>query len=134
MVLERIARGGVTNWYVCERRDDLRRVAAMLRSGSRVSFYLDGRIERIAYGADTGVAVRQFIERHGEALVGRLGADGVQIDMCLVSGLTELQEREAEIYDAEVFIGEFPAPDNDGVRAINFQLPDEDGVVRPHPH
>jgi len=135
IVLERLARGGgATRWYCCRDVADLAEIAGALRSGSRVSFYFDGRLR---LGHDVGDAVaslRDRIRPNHDVVLGVL-VDRVHLDMTLISTPEELDEAASEIAGATALVfGDYPAADNDGVAALTLVLPDEDGVVRRHPY
>jgi hypothetical protein len=71
----------------------------------------------------------------GDAVIGRLGDDQLEINVEFVASPAELEEYASELPSgAEVIYGRFPGRDNDGLRAVTIDLPDRDGVVRPHPH
>jgi hypothetical protein len=62
-------------------------------------------------------------------------AEGIEIDVEFIAGDEELRDFAAGLASrARVVYGRFPAADDDGVRAITFDLPDRDGIFRPHPH
>jgi hypothetical protein len=135
VVLERIARGaGATRWYWLESIHSLDRLCARLYPGSVVNFYFDDRIQRKILDDDVEDEILDLAVRHGEALVGRLEEDGLEIAVDLVCAADELWEA-ISTYPArtQVFFGTFPGNDDDGVNAITMRLPDADGVVRRHP-
>ncbi|MGE3167175.1 MAG: hypothetical protein AB7O52_19895 [Planctomycetota bacterium] len=136
VVLERIARGGgATSWYYCSDETALSQVEARLSPGSVVSFYFDDRIKRGQYTHDLNEAVLRVLERDPDCVVGGLGSDQVEIDVCYVTGQEDLDEFVASLPDdAILFHGAVPARDSDGVQAITVVIPDADGVIRDHPH
>ncbi len=136
VVLERIARGGgATRWYVCRDREALTALAAVLSPGSVVSFYFDGRIAELPYSPGLRVEVERIMRDSGEAVLAQPGPDGLELEVEFVTSLGEYDEF-AEVLGSHstVFVGAFPARDDDGVNAITLTLPDKDGVVRAHPH
>jgi hypothetical protein len=135
-VYERIARGaGATSWYYCSDGSALARIAELLRPGSVVSFYFDERLARHAWSPDLPARIMRIVAETGDAVVGSLRPDGVVIDAILILSKADLDEGLAELGPvSELYCGAAPSRDNDGVNAVTFQLPDEDGVVRPHPH
>lgn len=135
VILERIARGGgATNWYWCRDAGDLPLIESELSPGSVVSFYFDGRVSHGPDRERAVAAVRDKVSSLGNIVIGIL-ADRVHIDMTVVVSVDDLVETaEAYPVSSEVFYGEFPGRDNDGLLAITVTLPDNDGVVRGHPH
>jgi hypothetical protein len=135
VVLERIARAaGSTRWYRCRDCATLEALEPLLRSGSVVSFYFDGRIKNSPSAGEVSAAVQTIIERTGEAVFGLLDTDGIQIKDSLVCSSEDLAESMEDAECAtEFFYGEFPYPDDDGLNAVTLRLPDSDGVVRMHP-
>ena len=70
----------------------------------------------------------------GEIVVARPRTDHVEMEVEFVAGEEELREFVAGLPPgASVVYGRFPAVD-DGMRAVTLDLPDRDGIVRPHPH
>jgi hypothetical protein len=137
VVLERIARGGgATQWYHLEQTGDLVRLVERLTPGSAVSFYFDGRIERRFLDENLVDVVLDLIRVQREAVVvGMLSTDRMAIDVEFVAGLGDLSEFLGATLDGvEMFVGAFPARDDDGKDAVTIDLPDPDGVVRRHPH
>ena len=79
--------------------------------------------------------ILDLVHAHGEAVVGVLSPNGVEIEVEFVCGLGELSELLGAAADGiELFVGVFPERDNDGVDAVTLDLPDSDGVFRQHPH
>jgi hypothetical protein len=136
VVLERIARsGGTTRWFFIQGLDQLEALAAALSPGSSVSFYFDDRIRRMELVPQIAEQILRFAAEEGDAVVGRLGADGIEIEVQYVAGPNDLEDiAESLVPGEQVFFGRYPARDNDTVRAVTLDLPDSDGVVRPHPH
>lgn len=136
VVLERLARGGgATNWYYCPDQSRLTTLISLLRPGSVVSFYFDGRICHERLSSEVDKNLRDIIAKTGDAVVGMLCGNGLQLDMTVVTGPNDLSEVFASrVETTTVFYGAFPARDNDGERAVTVTLPDSDGVVRLHPH
>lgn len=134
-VLERIARGaGATRWYVLRSRADLSTLATRLRPGSCVSFYFDDRFElrgndEVARAAIVGIAAEE-----GEAVVGAVSKQDIEVAVDFVATAEELDAWLAEHPGEAIRFGRFPARDNDGEQAVTLDLPDRDGVVRSHPH
>lgn len=136
VVLERIARGGgATRWFVCRDRGDLTAIAAVLSPGSVVSFYFDGRIAEHTFGPGLRHEVERIIGETGEAILSQLGPDALELEVEYVTALSEYDEYTETLGShSTLFLGTFPARDNDGINAITVTLPDRDGVVRAHPH
>lgn len=136
VVLERIARGaGATRWYWLEGVADVDRLVGWLAPGSVVSFYFDGRIGRASSAAELRARCLEIVAASGGAVVGRLGVDGLEIRVEDVAGDASLSEFMADVDSDDVlFVGAFPAADDDGTDAITLVVPDADGIVRGHPH
>lgn len=138
VVLERIARGGgATRWYLVSTEPDLERLDGRLSPGSVVSFYFDGRIAALPWGDDAVIRILDLIAETGDSVVGRLSADGLELAAQSVASAGEIGEFAEDLEPGtyvDVFIGAFPARDNDGLAAVTVTLPDRDGVLRPHPH
>lgn len=106
-----------------------------LAPGSRVSFYFDGRIAARPMNDVTVIRILDLVAGTGDAVVGTLDADGLEITVRIVAGMSELSEFAEELaHKAEVFIGAYPAADDDDHDAVTLTLPDRDGVTRSHPH
>lgn len=70
-----------------------------------------------------------------DIVFGILADDQVSIQVEFISGTSELTEATCDLdSSARVFFGFFPARDNDAIDAVTLQLPDRDGMIRPHPH
>lgn len=137
VILERIAAGGgATNWFFCLDENSLRVIEKKLRPGSATSFYFDGRIRRMTYPPEpSSVLVDEIIRSTGDCVVGSLSKDGVCIDSDIVTSVNEFVEFLSCVTPpSTLFIGAFPARDNDGENAVSVILPDTDGIVRSHPH
>lgn len=136
VVLERIARGGgATEWYYCRGTAELGAVEGKLSPGSVVSFYFDERIRSASYSPQLGTDIAKVIDDTGDAVVGVLGEDGIEIHVDIVVSGDDLAEVMAATSPASrVFYGSFPSRDDDGMRAVTVTLPDRDGIVRGHPH
>ena len=135
VVVERIARGaGATSWYLLRCSDDLDALAARIRPGSRVSLYFDNRFMIGDFGDDARKAAVGIIERDGEAVLGALRPSGIEADTDFPSSADEADDFARDHPNSTIIVGAFPAPDDDGVNAVTVDLPDADGVVRPHPH
>lgn len=136
VVLERIARGaGSTRWYRITTVRDLERLYDVLAPGSVVSFYFDERISVLEWGDETIIRVLDLVAAHGDAVVGTQRADGLELSVQFVGGANELDEFAGGLaLGAQVFVGAFPAAENDGCDSVTVALPDRDGVVRGHPH
>ena len=136
VILERVARAaGATNWFYCCNQAQLQVVESQLLPGSAVSFYFDDRIQAVQYSPQFKPAMEKIIAETRCVVVGLLGHDGLRLDVEYVESAGELAEVTANFDSTTLFFfGEFPGRDNDGVRAVSVVLPDEDGVVRPHPH
>lgn len=114
---------------------DLERLFDRLAPGSRVSFYFDGRIAACPMNDATVIRLLDLFAGTGDAVVGTLGSDGLEISVQIVAGMSELGEFIEELaHGAEVFIGAFPAADDDDHDAVTLTLPDRDGLTRSHPH
>ncbi|MDH5650959.1 MAG: hypothetical protein OEZ39_03690 [Gammaproteobacteria bacterium] len=136
VVLERIARGGgATNWYYCNNVAAFNALKNELSPGSVVSFYFDERIEKCSYSKELNFKIEEIITRTGDCVVGLLKKDAINIDVDYVTSAKELSEFVSQLEPCySFFYGQFPARDNDGSNAITITLPDEDGIVRAHPH
>lgn len=138
IVLERIAAGGGrTCWYFVDRVDDLPSIISKLSPGSLVSFYFDARFKQASYESKTRAAIEQVWLEHREAVVAIRKPQAFELQVTYVSGYEELDDLETcgDLGPGiEVFVGAFPATDNDGEHAITLTLPDADGVVREHPY
>jgi hypothetical protein len=136
VILERIAMGGgATRWYYCSDRTQLEALEAHLRPGSVVSFYFDNRIQSAQYSPELKPKLETIIIDTGDVVLGCLGKDQLHLDIDFVTGPKDLDEVLLSLDSTvRVFYGAFPARDNDGIRAVRVTIPDNDGVVRPHPH
>jgi len=136
VVLERIARGaGRTCWYLCADACALDEVAGRLWPGSSVSFYFDGRIRDGVLSPELLAEIQRLTAKDIDIVFGVLAPDGIDIDVDYPSTPGEVADDAAHLTaGARAFFGLFPARDNDGVDAVTLNLPDADGVVRPHPH
>lgn len=136
IVLERIAYGGgATNWYYCTNPEGLLAIEAALRGGSVVTFCFDDRFVWSEDLAAVEQAANRILESEGCCLVGALCTDGYRLDAQVVLDRIDIEQTIAELTPrGRLVYGGFPARDNDGVAAVTLQLPDADGVVRPHPH
>jgi hypothetical protein len=64
-----------------------------------------------------------------------LSADGIEMEVDFPSSAREVDEQlELAGRPSRVFVGPFPAADNDGSDAITALVPDADGSVRREPH
>jgi hypothetical protein len=135
IVLERIACGvGATRWYFCRDRHALAAIEGELSPGSLVSFYFDERIRKVILSPSVRSEIEQISARDGDAVVCVL-EDDIHIRVDFPSGPLDLDEFASTVGPgATVFVGAFPARDNDDVRAVTVTLPDADGIVRPHPY
>ena len=136
VVLERLPRGGgATRWFSCETAAELRSVFAVLRPASRVSFYFDGRISQCSYDARLAETVARLLVDQGEIVLGTMSADGVEIDVDFPSTIHEVDAQLAAAGSpARVFVGQFPAADNNDRDAFTVLVPDADGSVRSESH
>jgi hypothetical protein len=136
VILERVAFGaGQTNWFVCRDSGEYGSVFAGLLPGSSVSVYFDGRIARSRYGDPVRAAILRIAAAEHDCVVGVLGAEPGRLEVEFIESAGELDEFEQTLGDcSEVYFGSFPGRDNDGVKAVTFTVPDEDGQVRAHPH
>jgi hypothetical protein len=136
IVLERIAYGaGSTIWY-CVRGTQLwTALTNRLRPRSLVSFYFDERIAKTVYDTSARTALETWWTRDGDAVLLTLVPNDIELDYWTIGGDTDLDDLEADgdlKPGDEIYIGPYPARDNDGTNAITVVLPDEDGVVRRH--
>lgn len=135
VVMERIARGGgATRWFFLQSNIAVDQLCGRLSPGSVVSFYFDGRLRRAKFNDEVAGHILDLVVQHGDAVVGSLSEDELEIVVEIVAGPNELSEVSPELAGREVFFGATPGRDNDGLRAITLTLPDSDGVVREHPH
>lgn len=135
LVLERIAYGaGETCWYYCEADSQLEHLARELRPGSILCFYFDDRLSQ-TLSSDALTPATEILRETGEVLIGVLAVDKFHVDMNMILDEEEIVELLAELpSNTTVYVGVFPAPDNDGINAVSVIVPDLDGVVRAHPH
>jgi hypothetical protein len=144
VVLERIARGGgATNWYYCADESALAIIEMRVRPASELLFYFDDQIKKAVYSAEVKQAVHKINADIKDAppgtrdiVFGTLAQDDVAIDMIIGISNKELDEWEAELKMPPPIVcyGEYPDHENDGFRGVIVDLPDEDGIWRPHPH
>jgi hypothetical protein len=136
VVLERLPRAaGATRWFACASAESLQRVLDRLYPASRVSFYFDDRIAECPADDATTRGIAELLNEHGEVVLGWRSADGVEIEVELASSEREAVEALRLAGTASrVFVGVFPAADNDGTAAITAIVPDADGTVRLEPH
>lgn len=136
VVLERIARGaGATRWFRVVTAQDLERLVGVLSPGSLVSFYFDDRVSALTWSDEAVVRVLDLVAAHGDAVVGIPREGELELVVEVVAGANELNEvAEGLGFGAEVFVGGFPAAEDDGADSVTVVLPDQDGVVRAHPH
>ena len=136
VILERLPRAaGAIAWFVYRSEDELKSIVSEFHPGSSVSFYFDDRLSHAVYNPKIHSLLVRTIDRLGEVLIGEYHTGDVHLDMQVVSGEDELDEFVATFGSAtQVYFGSFPPPDNDGRTALTVTLPDEDGVVRHHPH
>ena len=136
VVLERIARGGGdTRWYCCDNVAALTSIRDRFSPGSVVSFHFDDGMKRCLVCDLPMDEIDAIIAREGECIVGRIGHDGIDIETQVICASAEIPAEFPDLRDGERLVyGPFPAPSNDGVNAITFILPDDDGVFRAHPH
>ena len=136
IALERLARAaGATRWFALQHVSQLDDLSLRLSPGSSLSFYFDGRLASRKYSPEVRRQILTIAERDKDAVVGFLSADGLAIEVTFVAGEDDLEQFVQTLSpNAVVFVGAFPARDNDGENAITVDLPDLDGVVRKHPH
>jgi hypothetical protein len=80
-------------------------------------------------------AIEKIFAANGDAVVGVLANDGVEVKAeIIVSGREVAEFMSTTVPGQQVLYGAFPDRDNDGTRALTVTLPDLDGVVRFHPH
>ena|SRR5689334_6056983 len=135
-VLERLARGGgATNWYFCAGVPDLEALGRVLRPGSSVTFYFAINMSRSQLGSLPRDALASCIRSTGDALVLVPRTGTLAVRQFLVIVVDELDEEFADLPpDTEVLFGPYPGPENDGIHSVTLELPDADGILRPHPH
>src|SRR5687767_6182536 len=93
VVFSRIARGGgATDWHYCSDVTKLEALAGRLRPGSVVSFYFDDRIRRAPRSRQLVVEIEKIIEETGDAMVGVLAEDGIDIEADLAVSPMDLAE------------------------------------------
>jgi len=136
VVLERIARGaGGTRWYLLRDPGDVGSLADNLSPGSRVSFYFDGRLALQEYDNTVASEILEIVKVDGEAVIATPRTENIEMEVEFIACDNELRDFAAALPPgASVVYGRFPADDDDGVRAVTLDLPDRDGIVRPHPH
>jgi hypothetical protein len=136
VVLERLARGaGAARWFRVASDRQLELLCAEFSPGSTVSFYFDDRIAFVPYDGAAVLRILDLIATHGDAVVGVLHDSQLEISVAFVAGANELGEFAENLPPKSVvFVGAFPAADDDGHDAVTLSLPDRDGVVRRHPH
>jgi hypothetical protein len=136
VVLERIARGaGATRWFHVVSAGDLELVCNELAPGSTVSFYFDNRIALLPYGDEIVMRILDLIAVHGDAVVGVPKDGQLEFSVDFVAGANELDGFAENLpRHSSVFVGAFPAADDDGHDAVTLTLPDRDGTMRRHPH
>ena len=135
LVLERIAGGGgATEWYYCKDATQLETIKAHLSPGSLVSFYFDHRFCIAQSLAAARTEILDIIGRDGDCVVATIKVEPL-LAATILTGPNELNEFAAtlSVLDTIIYCA-FPAADNDGVHAVTVTVPDEDGVVRSHPH
>lgn len=136
VVLERVARGaGTTRWFHVQSVRDLEPLCARLAPGSIVSFYFDDRISMRPFDDATVALILDIASARGDAVVGRISTDGLEVLTEFIAGPNELGEfADGLAAGSTVYVGAFPAPDSDDRDAVTLTLPDRDGVTRGHPH
>jgi hypothetical protein len=135
IVLERLHREDrAVSWYRCDGASALDEIADRLRPGALVSFYFDGRVRHVRGGSSVASEVEGVLARHGEAVVGTLAADGIEITASTVASVEALTAWIAGASGDDVFYGAVPGRDDDGVTAITLALPDSDGAILPLPY
>ncbi|MFI9381609.1 hypothetical protein [Kutzneria sp. NPDC052558] len=141
IVLERLAYGGgSTNWYRCVDQPALEALADELRHGSDVSFFFGDRFAHRRYTTRTRAEMARFMDylgglpgETGAIVVGHVDDDALHMTVDYPSALEEADDFLAD-FEPEpwIYYGRCPGWENDGVRAVNFKVPDDDGIVRPH--
>jgi hypothetical protein len=134
VVLERVARGGgETRWFYCRTVAEIEQILPRLRPGSRVGFFFDDRLRRAPFSDSVEEELWSMATEAGEVLLGTERQGDPELDMVLLDP-SDFSEHLAEVRAGEVvFYGLFPAIEDDGVSAVSFIPPDQDGVVRPQP-
>jgi hypothetical protein len=136
IVLERIARGaGETQWYHCPDHAHLGAITTELRPGSVVSFYFDDRIAHRHYTPQLHQQMLDTIAHTRDVVVGQLALDGLHIEVDYIGTPGDLDEYTQTLgTHSQIYVGAFPARDNDDTNAVTLTLPDLDGITRAHPH
>jgi hypothetical protein len=67
-------------------------------------------------------------------VLGALRPPDIEVETDFPGSIKEADEFARDHPDATIIVGAFPAAENDGLDAVTIDLPDADGVVRPHPH
>jgi hypothetical protein len=134
VVVERLARGGgATRWFSCGTIEEVEQLLPDLRPGSRVGFFLDDRIRRERYSHTVEEMIWGELADVGEVFVGRVRPSSLELDVQLLD-LADCAEALAGIPIGEVvYVGTFPAFEDDGQSCLVFTPPDTDGVVRRKP-
>jgi hypothetical protein len=143
IVLERLAYGdGTTNWYRCVDQAALEALADELRHGSDVSFFFDDRFTHRRYTSRTRAEMARFMDylrgvpgENGAIVLGHVDDDALHMTVDYPSAPAAADDFVAELEpEPWIYYGRFPFRENDGVRAVKFVGPDEDGIVRAHPY
>jgi len=105
-----------------------------LRWGSLVSFYFDDRFSEGTLDDASIQAILQIAFEDRDAVVATR-TPGVELLVDFVSDRAELDDFLARLTPGATLIyGQFPDHHgNDGCAVVTITLPDDDGVVRPHP-
>lgn len=136
VVLERLARGGGSaNWYFARSAAELERIFDMLHGGSCVSFYFAGQLTVEPDSEQARQQMYAAITRDQELVLGYPQAAGVELEMDIISGPSELTEELMLHREGDLAVwGRWPDRVNDGQDAITVNLVDADGILRKHPH
>jgi hypothetical protein len=136
VVLERLARGGGSaNWYFARSPAELERIFDMLHGGSCVSFYFADQLHVEHDSDQTRQRMYAAITTDKELVLGYPPAAGVELEMDIISGPSELTEELMLHREGDLAVwGPWPGRVNDGQDAITVNLVDADGILRQHPH
>lgn len=131
IVVERLAKAaGQTRWHVAEDETELMTMLAEVLPGSSVSLYFDGRLKKSNWSAETSSEVLAVVAEKGECVVAAASMRGHELSPYFISGENDLMEFLGELATGSlVYFGPYPMRDNDGIRAVSFVVPDEQGRI-----
>jgi hypothetical protein len=136
VALERVARAaGATRWYGLTDPSHVSAMIGHLRAGSRVSFYFDQQLRTGPYTDAVAKELLRIAERDHGAVLGVFTPGGSPMPVDFPSGPDELADfTTTHGASATFFYGAYPGAEHDPPRTVTIDLPDADGVTRPHPH